>query len=189
MFQSADSAPSSTVLGAPVMGAIVHRSSPLSPTNWHKISPFGSSLHKERSVTTVSISSRAFWTGFAVTLTQSDSISSPVSEWVGVMTVSLLSVFRASVNLHLQLIISCRYIITCWSWTTPGLFCFLCLNQADASWRGGLSQPWLPLKTHTFILWKLLICLIFLLQRFYERFDQEMECSQARTWTEAHWDH
>lgn len=39
MFQSADSAPSSTVLGAPVIGAIVHLRSPLSPTNWHKISP------------------------------------------------------------------------------------------------------------------------------------------------------
>lgn len=49
MFQSADSAPSSTVLGAPVIGAIVHRSSPLSPTNWHKISPFPSFTKKEPS--------------------------------------------------------------------------------------------------------------------------------------------
>lgn len=56
MFQSADSAPSSTVLGAPVIGAIVHQSSPLSPTNWHKISPILSSPHKERTITAISIS-------------------------------------------------------------------------------------------------------------------------------------
>lgn len=64
MFQSADSAPSSTVLGAPVIGAIVHQGSPLSPTNWHKISPIRSFSHKERTITAVSIGFHPpyFWT-------------------------------------------------------------------------------------------------------------------------------
>lgn len=47
MFQSAESAPSSTPPGSPVMWPIVHQSSPLSHTNWHKISPILSSPCKK----------------------------------------------------------------------------------------------------------------------------------------------
>lgn len=35
------------------------------------------------------------------------------------------------------------------------------------------------LKAHTFILWKLSFCFVFLVQRFYESFDKQMERSQA----------
>lgn len=87
MFQSADSAPSSTALGAPVIGAIVHQSSPLSPTNWHKISPFLSSPHKERTITKVSISFHPpfFWT----TAEQSCSCSWGSVSWFHVQWVDI----------------------------------------------------------------------------------------------------
>lgn len=85
MFQSADSAPSSTVLGAPVIGAIVHQSSPLSPTNWHKISPIRSSSHKERTITAVSI---GFHSPFFWTLLSLNSCSS--SLWVDLICSELM---------------------------------------------------------------------------------------------------